>query len=221
MRTTPPFQSEDGVSRHDGCAPTLRFCDDGHRRSALSPHQRGLCAVDGAAVSAAAGGTARAGAARDRVEPGVGGDLWRAGGSCRVGLAAARVDADLYWSARFSAVVVAAQHPRIPARARHLVLLDPSLDAPAKALSHRPCGPPCEQAADRVGGDELSSVGSADRGSGHPAAGARDPDPFRGAWCGARGDDGDGGHQSHGLGDVPARTRSWRNRTMADNGEPS
>ncbi len=206
--------------RH-ACALPLRNCDDGHRRGAVSAHQWGVCVGDVTQVPAAAGRTTGPGAARDRLEPGVGGDLWRSGGSRRVGMAAARMDADLHGLSRLSAVVVTAERSRLSVRARYMVLLDASLVASAAAVPDCPCGASCEQTADCLGSDELSSVGGADRSGGHPGTGVRDPDPCRGAWRGACDHDGDGSDQPHGLGDVSARNGSWKSRSMADIGEPS
>src|SRR3546814_1728990 len=85
-----------------------------------------------------------------------------------------------------------------------MVLLDPSLDAPAAPVSARPCGPPREPPADRLGGDELSPAGGDNRRGRHPRARLPHPDPCRGARSRACDHDGDGRRQSYGVGDVPA-----------------
>ena len=62
---------------------------------------------------------------------------------------------------------------------RHLVLLDAPLAAPAAAVPAGPRRPPCQPAADRLGGDELPSAGGGDRRDRHPRPRLRDSDPFR------------------------------------------
>jgi hypothetical protein len=128
---------------------------------------------------------------------------------------------DLFRRARLSAVVASAQSGRLPAGARHMVLLDPPVDAPPGAVSDRPRSPSRQPPADGVGGNELSPVGSGDGGGGDPAFGVPGPDPCRRTGRGVGNHDGDGGHQSHGVGDVPSGDRSWKGRAMADNGKPS
>ena len=103
---------------------------------------------------------------------------------------------------------------------RHLVLLDPSLDAPPGRLSPGPRRPPRQPPADRVGGDELPSVGDADRRGGHPCADPDRPDPHWRARVGVDDHDRDGRHQSHGVGDLSQSHRSWFGRELADNSQP-
>lgn len=73
----------------------------------------------------------------------------------------------------------------------------------------------------RLDRDELPSGGIADRGDCHPGDGVRSPDPCRRAGDGARDRHGDGGHQSHGVGDIPAPFRSFSVGTLGDNRQPS
>src|SRR5690606_4349216 len=105
---------------------------------------------------------------RDRLVAGLRGDLRGAGRHRRLGLAAARLDADLYRPRGMAAVVPAAVAAALSRRARHLVLLDSSPAAPARVVPRRPCRPSRESPADRLGGNELPSARGRDRRGGDP-----------------------------------------------------
>lgn len=102
-----------------------------------------------------------------------------------------------------------------------MVLLDASVDARAPAVPHRPCRPSCQPATDRLGGNELSPVGGADRGGGDPGFGLPDPDPCRRAGRGAVDHDDHGGVQPYGVGDVSALDGARADRPLADYRQPS
>ena len=170
-------------------------------------HLRRVRAVDARAASGVVRRARRADAARDRrgacwsalvygVPAGVVAWGWRTRGWTR-SLRARPM--------RGSALVAAGVGARLPRAPRHLVLLDPPLDASAAPVQAGARAPPCQPTADRLGGDGVSSAGGADRRGGDPGAGAAGADSGRGARRRAAGDDGAGRHQSPGVGDVAAR----------------
>ncbi len=149
-----------------------------------------------------------AGAAGGAVVARVGRNLRRARRHRRGAVAAARPDADLQRRAprRPRLAGPAGERLRLPLRPRHLVLLEPPLDAPPRGVRPRPRRPPPVEAADRLGGDELPLDRGADRRGRRAAAGVRYSHPRRRAARRADDHDVERRHQSHGLGDLPA---SW------------
>ena len=149
-----------------------------------------------------------------------GGDLRHPCRARRMGMAGARLDADLHRLGFLAAVVSPAGTAALSLCARHLVLLDAQAHAPAALVPEHACGAPCQPPTNRLGGDELPPLGSADRCGGHSSAGIHHPDPCRDARPRALGDDRNGGHQPHGLGDVSPRAGSFEVRQLADNRQP-
>lgn len=138
--------------------------------------------------------------------------LWGSSWNCRMGLAIPWMDASLHGLRGLSAVVFAGLLGDISGASRHMVLLDPSLDAPAAPVQAGACGTSCEQASDCLGGDELSPSRSYYRRGGHPGAGLARSHPCGGARGGTGDHDHHGHHQSYGLGNVSARACSFQVR---------
>jgi hypothetical protein len=92
-------------------------------------------------------------------------------GDRRLGVAVARLDANLQRRRCLSLVVDAGFGGGVPAAPRHLFLLDAPADASSVVVPENARRPSREPAADGMGSDEFSPVGGAERRAGHSLAG--------------------------------------------------
>jgi hypothetical protein len=110
------------------------------------------------------------------------------------------LDSGQHQSHRLSALVVAGINPDRALAARQLVLLDSPLDAqpaPVQTGARRSSRQP---PSDRMGGDELSPMGSGNRRGVHPRPRLHHPNACQRIGGCAFGHDAYGRHQSYGLG---------------------
>ena len=188
----------------DACPDPVRHRHDADRRCPLSARLGGIRAGDQGAASEPLCRARSADPAGNLVEPRLRRDLWRAGRDRRLGLAESRLDANLCRRPSLAALVLAGLGAALSDRARHLVLLDASLDAPARRLQGRARRPSRQPTADRLGRHGLSSDRSGDGRCGNSATCVSDSDPHRRTRLGADHHDRYGRDQPHGLGDLSA-----------------
>ena len=188
----------------DACPDPVRHRHDADRRCALSARLGGVRACDQGAASEPLCRAGPPDPARNLVESGLRRDLWRTCRDRRLGLAKSRLDANLCRHPRLAALVLAGLGAAVPDRARYLVLLDASLDAPARRLQGRACRPSRQSSADRLGRDGVPPDRGGDRRCGNSATCVRDSDSHRRTRLGADHHDRYGRDQPHGLGDFSA-----------------
>jgi hypothetical protein len=205
------------LSLFHGCASFLDYRHERHRRGALFDHQRRLCFCHPRPFSGPLFAASPANPARNPMEPRQRAHLCRARRRGRMGLATSWLDADLYRPPRHAALVSADQPHRLSRYPRHMVLLDPPLDARAQAVQNLPRRPSRKPPPHRVGGDELSLDRGPDGRFRHPRLGVPNPHSHLDARPRPHHHDGDGCRQSYGLGNVSALARSWSSRALADN----
>ena len=186
----------------DACPDPVRHRHDADRRCPLSAGVGGVCAGDAGAASEPVCRARSADPTRDLVEPGLRRDLRRARRDRRLGLAESRVDADLCRCPCLAALVSAGVGAALSLCARHLVLLDASLDAPPGRVQGRACRPPCQPPADRLGRDGVSSDRGGDRRCGNSATRLSDSDSHRRARLGPDDHDRYGRDQPYGMGNL-------------------
>ncbi len=193
--------ASDGVQGPcDACLDPVRHRHDADRRCPLSARLGGIRAGDQGAASEPLCRARPADPAGDRVEPCLRRDLRRTCRDRRLGLAEPGVDANLREHPRLSALVLAGLGAALSDRARHLVLLDASLDAPSRGVQGRPCRPSCQPPADRLGRHGVPPDRGGDRRCGNSATCLPDSDSHRRARLGPDDHDRYGRHQPYGLG---------------------
>jgi hypothetical protein len=188
----------------DACPDPVRHRHDADRRCPLSARLGGVRTGDQGAASESLYRARSADPAGDRLEPRLRRHLRCAGRHRRLGLAKSRMDTDLRRRPRLSPLVLAGIGPALSGRTRYLVLLDASLDAPARRLQGRARRPSCQPPADRLGRDGLPPDRGGDRRCGNSATRLSDSDSYRRARLGADRHDRYGRDQPHGLGDLSA-----------------
>ncbi len=140
--------------------------------------------------------------------------------SC-LGLAAAWLDGDLLGRFSLFAVLVARFNRCLSAAPWRVVLLDPSLDAPAGGLSPDARNPSRQPPTNGLDRDELSSLGILDRRGSHPRPGFYYSHPLRGVADRPGGHDRHGRHQPHGLGNLSKVNCRGAPRALDHHSEPS